>query len=223
MSTNNNGYFSLKDAPSSTDDYNSMVYIIRHILQGAHHCAIVRVVAVNDGEVDVQPMVNMLDGEGNAIEHGVVNGLRFFRMQAGTSAVIIDPRVDDIGVAVIADRDTSSVVAARDLANPGSMRSNDLADGIYFGGVLNADPEQYISFTDAGIKIFSPTLVRLESPKRIEIEAPSVEVVSNYVKLDAPVVSATGNVLVEGGATGTFSTPQGTVVTVKNGIVTNIY
>lgn len=215
MSTSNEGYFSTKDAPSGNGEYDAMLYVINQVLGGAHHCSLVRVVAVDGPSVDVQPLVNMTDGQGNAIAHGVVNGLRFVRMQGGDSAIIIDPKVGDTGLAVICDNDVSSAVATGDFANPGSMRRNDLADGFYLGGVLNGTPTQYIEFSDAGIKI--------HSPKTIELKAASVTVEANLVTLDAPVVRATGNVQVEGGATGTFSTPQGTVVTVKSGIITNIY
>ena len=73
------------------------------------------------------------------------------------NAVNIDPEVCDIGVAVICDREISSVKANQDIANPGSGRSNDLADGIYFGIPLSAKgkevPEQYIRFTADGIEI----------------------------------------------------------------------
>lgn len=169
MSNSSDGYFSTKDATAG-NDYDGLMYVIRQALSGAHHCALVKVVAVDGDSVDVQPMVNMVDGQGNAIPHGVVNGLRFIRTQGGGNAVIIDPKIGDIGLAIVADADTSSVIAAGDVANPGSMRRNDLADGFYIGGVLNGDATQYISFTDAGIKIYSPTLVHIEAPK-VEIIA----------------------------------------------------
>lgn len=221
MSTNNNGYYSTEESP--TGEYDAMLRVVRQVLAGAHFCALARVVSVESGKVDVQPLVNMLDGEGNAIPHGVINDLPFLRLQGGGNAVIIDPQAGDIGLVVVTDIDSSSAIAARDTANPGSMRRNDLADGFYLGGLLNAAPTQYVKFNADGIEIYSPTRVLLRSPKIVKIQAPSIVAEADYVSLDSPLVKASGNVSVAGGATGNFSTPQGTVVTVKNGIVTNIF
>jgi hypothetical protein len=51
---------------------------------------------------------------------------------------------------VICDRDSSAVKASKDIANPGSYRRFDLADGMYFGGFLNGTPDQYVRFFDTG-------------------------------------------------------------------------
>lgn len=121
---------------------------------------LVKVVAVtNNGElaiagsVDVLPLVNLLDGQGNASEHITVYELPYTRAQGGTNAVIMDPKVGDIGWAAIPARDISSVKAAKGQANPGSYRRFSLSDGVYVGGILNGVPVQYIQFTDNGIKI----------------------------------------------------------------------
>lgn len=45
---------------------------------------------------------------------------------------------------------------------------------------------------------------------------------SGQVMIDSPKVGTTGNFSVGSGATGTFSTPTGAVVTVQDGIITNI-
>src|SRR5262249_24754419 len=105
------------------------------------------------GFVDVMPLVNQVDGVGNQTPHGTVFGLPYLRLQGGSNAVIMDPQVGDIGIAVVADRDISAVKSSKGQANPGSRRRFSLADGIYIGGILNGTPKQYITFTSAGVKM----------------------------------------------------------------------
>lgn len=158
--------------PSDTSsDANVIDFIIRRTLAKTRTMMIVKIVSVtNDGElspvgfVDVQPLVNMLDGAGTSSPHGTVMGLPYFRLQGGTDAVIIDPKVGDIGFAVIADRDISAVKSAKAQANPGSFRRFDLSDGVYIGGILNGIPTQYIRFTETGVEVVSPTQINIQAP-----------------------------------------------------------
>jgi hypothetical protein len=108
------------------------------------------------GTVDVLPLVNQLDGNGNPVPHGKVFRLPYMRMQSGAWAVICDPSVGDIGIVVCSDRDISTVKSNSDgqQANPGSYRQFDLADGVYLGGILNALPSATMWLrSDGGLKI----------------------------------------------------------------------
>ena len=81
---------------------------------------LVQVVAVtNDGGVepvgfvDVHPMVAQVDGKGQPTPHGVIYGLPYIRVQGGSNAVILDPQVGDIGLAVFCAQDISKVKATK--------------------------------------------------------------------------------------------------------------
>lgn len=159
------------------DEYNTLMFAVAQALTKVQTATLVKIVAcTNDGglspvgSVDVQPLVNMRAGDGTIVPHGVVYGLPYLRVQGGTNAVIIDPEVGDIGIAVFASRDISSVKANKAQANPGSFRVFDWADGLYLGGVLNGTPEQYVMFSGAGLKLVSPTKITLQAPE-IDIEA----------------------------------------------------
>ncbi|KML48199.1 hypothetical protein VL15_30575 [Burkholderia cepacia] len=143
------------------------------------------------GFVDVLPLVNQLDGSDNAMPHGVIHNLPYFRLQGGANAVIIDPQVGDIGLAVIEDRDISSVKANRGPANPGSKRIFDMADGLYIGGFLNGAPSQYVQFSAAGISVVSPTKVTLQAPL-VEVDA------STSFTVNSPQSGFRGTVIVQG-------------------------
>ena len=142
----------------TASDFNVDALTIKRFLTTFRTAAVVQVIScTNSGDlaavgfVDVQPMVNMLDGLGNAMPHGTVYNIPYFRVQGGTNAVIIDPEVGDIGLAIFADRDISAVKVNRAVSNPGSFRRADMADGLYFGGFLNAVPTQYFRFCSVGI------------------------------------------------------------------------
>lgn len=106
------------------------------------------------GTVDVQPLVQQIDGNGYGTDHGIVPGIPWSRLQAGKSGLICDPVVGDIGYVVAADRDTSKVRNTKAVALPGSRRRFKIADGVYAGSILGAAPTCYVLFTpDGHIKI----------------------------------------------------------------------
>ena len=127
------GYRGSQRPTSGTSPFNEQSFLVWQILRTIAGARLVEVKAVTNagsvspvGFVDVLPLVNQLDGSDNAMPHGVIHNLPYFRLQGGANAVIIDPQVGDIGVAIVEDRDISSVKANRGPANPGSKRIFDI-------------------------------------------------------------------------------------------------
>jgi len=141
--------------------------LVRQVVNGKAFSGLVQVVAVHGGgtnapaTVDVQPLVDQVDALGNRTPHGIVCGLPCFRFQAGASAVILDPVVNDIGDAVICDRDTSTVKATGAQSGPGSFRTNSWSDGCYFGGFLNGAASRYLMMSGSGTSIVDPSHISL--------------------------------------------------------------
>jgi hypothetical protein len=167
----NNSYRGAKEVYSGGSAFNAQAFLINQMMNGRNIATLVQIKAVTNsgglspvGLVDVLPLVNQMDGDRNAVPHGVIHGVPYFRMQGGTDAIILDPKVGDIGMAVFADRDISAVKASKAAANPGSARRSDMADGMYIGGFLNGVPVQYVQFTAAGINVVSPTAVSITAP-----------------------------------------------------------
>jgi hypothetical protein len=134
----------------------------------------------------------------NAVPHGIVHSVPFIRIQGGANAIIIDPQVGDIGIAIFADRDTTGVEANKAQANPGSGRRFDMADAMYIGGLLNGVPSQYVQFNTSGITIVSPTQVELQAPE-VQIVAPVVVInASTSFSVTSPAINLTGNVATTG-------------------------
>lgn len=162
---------------TNQSETNRQTFAIQQLLSRVQTATLVRVDAVtNDGGlspvgfVDVTPLVNQVDGAGNPTPHVTIFNIPYFRLQGGANAIVLDPQVGDIGICIFASRDISKVKVTKKQANPGSFRKYSFADGLYLGGYLNGTPSQYVQFSTAGIRIHSPTLVKLD--------APSVEVTS---------------------------------------------
>lgn len=155
------GYPGWRGLSSDNSRFNATWFLIQQALRLIHTATLVQVKACTNsgglspiGTVDVLPLVNMIDGLGQAQKHATVFGLPYFRLQGGSSAVILDPVQNDVGLAVIADRDISTVKGSLAQSNPGSRRKFSFSDGIYLGSVLsNVAPTQYVQFTSSGINL----------------------------------------------------------------------
>lgn len=140
----------------ATTEKDRIGFLVRQIVDGKAYATLVLVKAVDATArtVDVQPMVSQIDGAGNGIAHGIINGMPVFELRAGGSAIRALPRVGDIGLSVFCHNDISSVKSTKAPALPGSMRRNDWADGLFIGGFLGDAPSQFIDIDDdAGITI----------------------------------------------------------------------
>lgn len=83
----------------------------------------------------------------------------------GAAAVICDPVVGDIGLAVFAKQDVSNVdVGITEPVQPGTFRMFDISDGFYVGGFLNKTPSCYIQvLPDGNINITGPSQVTVNT------------------------------------------------------------
>lgn len=170
---NDQGFYGeFSDVDMSTPE-NVFYASLRQFMGTKSFCTIVRVVRVMKGEddtvgfVDIIPLVTMLDGRGNVVQPTTIYNAPYTRLQGGNSAVIIDPAIGDLGLALCADRDISAVKATRKASPPGSARRNSSADAVYLGGLLNGSPSQFIKFIDGGggIEIKSPGNVDINGLK----------------------------------------------------------
>lgn len=151
--------------------YNQIAFAVQQLISKIQTAALVKIVScTNDGGlspvgfVNVQPLVNQLDQNGNPVPHVTIYNVPYLRIQGGANAIILDPQAGDIGVAVFASRDISKVKSTQAQANPGSARQYDFSDALYLGGMLNGVPAQYVQFLADGIKIVSPGTVTIEAP-----------------------------------------------------------
>lgn len=160
MADNEFGYG--QESPGdSSGEYNAIMFMCQQVVAKMDTAKLVVVKAVTGGgenapagTVDVQPLVSQIDGNGYGTAHGIVPGIPWIRLGAGTNAVIMDPKVGDIGYVTAMDRDISKVKSTKAPALPGTRRKFNIADGVYIGAVLAAAPTCYLMFSaDGHVKV----------------------------------------------------------------------
>lgn len=156
--------------------YGATFFMMAQVLAKVRTATIVKVLAVTNsgglepvGMVDIHPLVQQIDGLGKTVDLPPVYGVPYMRLQGGTDAVILDPKVGDLGIALFSDRDLSVVVSTKAKGAPGSARKHHLSDALYIGGLLNGVPEQFVQFSADGIAVVSPTKVTVQAPQ-IELD-----------------------------------------------------
>ena len=172
------------DEDVDSSDLNRLEFLIK-VLQRDMSTAIPVIITATQagdtnaaGYVDARPLVAQIDAWGNSLPMAVIHHLPYFRLQAGRAAVVLDPVVGDIGLAVFAQSDCSNVKqGANQTVQPGSWRKFDQADGFYVGGFLNKSVD---------------TFVRLAQDGSVTIKAPG------NVTIDAPTVTYTGDIICGG-------------------------
>lgn len=192
----------LQNPADVATEFATLQFLVQQMLSRVQTLTLVRIVdctneggIVPAGTVTVQPLVNLMSGDRVAFKHLPLYKLPYLRVQGGANAVIMDPQPGDIGLAGFCSRDISAVKAAKDIANPGSFRQFDMADGIYIGGCLNGVPTQYVVLNEEGVTVVSPTAITLQAPT---------------ITLDGQV-EATGDVHTPGTITGDTDVIAGTI------------
>ncbi len=204
---------SIETGTDTDTEYAALRFIITSILARVATTIPVKVISCTNegglsawGTVSVQPLVAQVSGDNTAIQHGQLFNLPYLRIQGGTNAIIMDPQPGDIGAACFCSRDISSLkqqtavdqVKAGSIlgVSPASARQYNMSDGIYMGATLNAQPVQYIRFSEDLIEVVSPTKIKLTAPT-IEIDASTEVKITSTTKVtvDSPAND------IKGGAT----------------------
>lgn len=145
--------------------------VIKSLVGKIHTNQLVEVVSVYDsdeiapvGFVDIKQLVPMIDGSNNVYDTGIIKKVPYFRLQGGANAIVINPKVGDIGLAGFCERDISMVKRNRKLSPPNTRRQYSINDAVYWGGFLNGTPSQYIQFKGNEIVIKSNSKVTIDAP-----------------------------------------------------------
>lgn len=194
---------------ASSNPLNSMEFFIRSLISQVVSTSLPVVVTAVErkgedagaGYVTVKPLLQPRNNSGDGLEVTTIPKLPYFRLQHGKAAIICDPKVGDIGLAVVAKHDISNINGSTTPKVPATYRKFDPSDSFYIGGFWGKAPEVFIHLEDEGtIKIKAPTKITIESTE-CEINASaSFTVNSAQINLNGPI-SGGGS----GGADATFS------------------
>lgn len=160
------------------------------------------------GYVTVKPLLMPRNVEAQGIAVTTIPKLPYFRLQHGTAAVVCDPKVGDIGLAVVAKQDISNVNGDNTPKVPATFREFDRSDSFYIGGFWGPAPSTFIHIEDNGeITVEAPSSVVIKTDsctvngKTIELNgSTSISLTSPQINLNG-AISGGGS----GGANATFS------------------
>lgn len=144
-------------------------FILERLIGRTYTISIVKVVAVIPGDtgpvgfLSATDLIQQVDGNNDGIPNQPMENLPYFRLQGGANAVIIDPKPGDIGLAAFARRDITNIKQSKTEGAPPSLRTHDVSDGIYLGGILNGTPTQWIRFLDSGVHIKSESELTVDA------------------------------------------------------------
>ena len=148
---------------SANSPVNAISFLVERMMAGGLNTStLVRVDEVESSDPDnlrvvVTPLVPQIDGDGNTLAPQPIYDVPYSRLQGGKAALIIDPVVGDIGVALFTQRDISTVKQTRSSGQPGSLRTFDQADALYIGWVLNQQPTVFLELTqDSKARLVAP-------------------------------------------------------------------
>lgn len=179
---------------SYATEFQALQFLMNQRLRNVQTATIVQIQAVHGGglgpvgTVDVLPLVDQVDGGGNAVPHVTLFGRPYIRWQGGNNAVILDPVVGDLGLMVFASRDLSAVMASKKHGPPPSARVFSYADGTYVGGMLGVQPTSYVQLLPDGT-------MKLVSTVAVDINAPAVNITTTgNVNINGAIISTAGEV-----------------------------
>lgn len=194
---------------ASSNPLNSMEFFIRSLISQVVSTSLPVVVTAVErkgeeagaGYVTVKPLLQPRNNSGDGLEVTTIPKLPYFRLQHGKAAIICDPKVGDIGLAVVAKHDISNINGSTTPKVPATYRKFDPSDSFYIGGFWGKAPEVFIHLEDEGtIKIKAPTKITIESPECEVNASASFTVNSAQINLNGPI-SGGGS----GGADATFT------------------
>lgn len=144
-------------------------FILERLIGKAYTVTLVKINEVKPGGigpvgfVSATDLIQQTDGNNQGIPNEPMENLPYFRLQGGANAIVIDPKPGDIGLAAFSRRDISLLKQSKAEGPPPSLRTHDVSDGLYIGGVLNGAPSQWIQFLDSGINIKATAPVTIDA------------------------------------------------------------
>lgn len=195
---------------SGASEFNALSFMMEQMIKGMVNTAIpVRVdsctkpgVGGAAGYVSATPLVQQRGADGNALMPVSLPQLPYYRVQAGTAAVVLDPQPGDIGLAVFSQQDASNVKeGTSEPVQAGSFRAFDMSDGFFVASHYGQTPTTFVHLDPEKGE------VTIKAPTKITIDAPQIELKgavtmggagsSDTITLDGSIVT-NGNISTSG-------------------------
>ena len=192
----------LDTAYSDTGAYNALDFAMEQKLRNGLTTSFVgRVDACSgkgsddgSGSVSATQLTAQADASGKSLPMPSMSKLPYVRIQGGIAALIIDPVPGDIALFSSCKQDISGIKQGTAQPVPaGSYRQFSQSDSVMVGAIHTQKPEVWIEIKqDKTIVIHAPEGCKIETDSEVEIKA------SQAVKVTAPKVEITGQVIING-------------------------
>lgn len=140
-----------------TSEFNMRNFLITSLIAyTVNTCYAVTVTDVDTDnlKVSVKPLISQRDADNNKIELPEIFNVPYFRYGAGNCAVKLDPQPGDIGVFIVFKSDSNNIkIGDSSQIMPDTFINFPLYSGVYIGGILMNEPENYIEIKDNTITI----------------------------------------------------------------------
>lgn len=191
-------------------------------------CVVEQVRDLEEQRVDVKPLVNKQFVDSDVLEYPAILSVPLVFPSSSTSAITFPVNKGDVVVVIFSQSSIDVFKSGSHTAHdPVDTRRFDRRDAIAipcafaFDKAINKQSNRTLTHSTTDVVIAhnigkdNECEIRVKSSGKIEING-------NDMYIDSSL-STKGNVRVGTGATGSFTTPTGQVVTVVNGIVSNIF
>lgn len=140
-----------------TSEFNMRNFLITSLIAyTVNTCYAVTVTDVDTDnlKVSVKPLISQRDADNNKIELPEIFNVPYFRYCAGNTAVKLDPQPGDIGFFIVFKSDSNNIKKGdSSQIMPDTFINFPLYSGVYIGGILMNEPENYIEIKDNTITI----------------------------------------------------------------------
>ena len=167
--------------PNDNDEllgaFNTLAKSIRKRMQRALPC-VVTAINKNRTVVSVQPLIKMIDSEGNEVSRGVLSDIPIETIGGGNFLISFNISIGDLGWLQTCDRDISLFKQSYIEARPNTSRMHSFSDARFIPDIMtnfNIDDEDsgaiVIQNRDSSVKIsLDDTRIKMKAPN-IEVEA----------------------------------------------------
>ena len=216
---------------------SAMIAFFEHQMRKVYTAIPAVIIAVRSDEkqsVDVKPLINQVFADlEDDTEHPVLLHVPLIYPSSSTSAVTFPVHPGDTVMLVFSQAGTDVFKSGDGTAQPPpdnrrfSIRDAVAIPGLFpFGSAINQASKHTLPHSTNDLVVFhnlgtsAECELRMKQSGKIEVNGSAIDI-SSTTSVDGNFIN-TGNVTVGVGATGSFTTPLGQIVTVADGIITNI-
>lgn len=141
---------------TDNNNYNLWRFLIEGALAKMSTSFLAEVIGIHpeDNSVDVLPLVQGVDAEGNELEQSPIYRIPYFSYRGGINEIKLTPTVGDYGICITSYRDISNIKKTGKRCKPATLRTFDPRDSLYLGCFLSKEQaKNYIEIKDAGVYI----------------------------------------------------------------------